>query len=91
MKYYELSKEGDTLASLRFTRTMVSELLTDLSDGEPACALWLNITEISQVSFKVFLEWIIKLCIRNFNSSNNEILDYSLELFKVIYTSLKKN
>lgn len=34
---------------------------------------------------------IIEICVRNFNTGNNEILDYSLELFKTIYTSLKKN
>ena len=41
-------------------------------------------------SFDTFLEYNIQLCINNFRSDKSEIIDYSLELFKTIYTSLKK-
>ena len=42
-------------------------------------------------SFNAFLEYNIKLCINNLQSDKNEIIDYSLELFKTIYTALKKH
>ena len=41
-------------------------------------------------TFDRFLEYNIQLCINNFRSDKSEIIDYSLELFKTIYMSLKK-
>lgn len=91
LKYYELAKQGDNLASLRYIKVLLTELLSDFIEGEPSAALWLNIQDLSKVSFKEFLLYNIQLCINNFRSTQAEIIDYSLDLFKSIYISLKKN
>jgi hypothetical protein len=43
LKYYNLAKDGDSLASLRFIRTLTEELMSDISHGISNTILWLNI------------------------------------------------
>ena len=70
----------------------MTELLADLKEDEPDSILWRNMVYFNGVnsSFNAFLEYNIKLCINNLRSDKNEIIDYSLELFKTIFTALKK-
>ena len=79
MKYYNVAKEGTNIASLRYINTLIGVLLSSLSAGQSDTTLWQNITLMDpSITFKTFLTWNINICINNFNSSNNEIIDYSL-------------
>lgn len=90
LKYYELASKGDSLASLRYIRTLSEEILEECIDGVSTTILWRNIQDLSNATFEEFLKNIINICIRNFSSLNNEIIDYSLDFFKSIYTNLRK-
>jgi hypothetical protein len=91
LKYYELASKGDSLASLRYIKTLAEEILQDCSEGISTTNLWKNIEELSKATFQSFMMNIINICIYNFNNSCSEIIDYSLEFFKSIYTNLRKH
>jgi hypothetical protein len=69
LKYYELASKGDSLAALRYIRTLAEEVLSECSEGVSTTALWRNIEELSQVSFQSFMLNVINTCICNFSSS----------------------
>lgn len=91
LKYYELASKGDCLAALRYIKTLSEEILEECTDGVSNTILWRNIHDLSNATFEDFLKNIINICIRNFSSANNEIIDYSLDFFKSIYTNLRKS
>lgn len=40
IKYYELATKGDTLAKLRYIKTMAEEVMGEFFEGEPHTTLW---------------------------------------------------
>ena len=91
MKYFELSQGGESLACLRYIRTLVEEITVELLDGYPSTTLWSNIYDKTGATFLSFMDNAINICVNNFSTKNNAILDYSMDFFKKIYTILKRN
>ena len=86
-----MASKGDSLASLRYLKTLSEVILTECHEGVSTTGLWLNIFELSKASFESFIMNIINVCISNFTHSSGEVVDYSLEFFKSIYIHLKKH
>jgi len=91
LKYYRLASGCNNLASLRYIKTLVEEVLSECSEGASSTTLWRNIQELQGTSFHDFILAAIYLCVSNFKCRNNEIIDFSLEFFKAIFFNLRKN
>ena len=86
-----MAREGNSLASLRYIRTLAEEVLQECNEGESTTILWKNIQELSHASFENFIMNVIKTCIANFAHPCGEVVDYSLDFFRSIYSLLRKH
>jgi hypothetical protein len=71
LKYYDLAKQGDNLACLRYIKTLVEQVLSECREGKSVTSLWKYIEDISHQTFDDFILYVIQLCIRNFNIPND--------------------
>lgn len=66
LKFYELAKNGDSIASLRYIRAFFEEVMSEFNQDIPANPLWANIQELSPTTFENFILSAINICIINF-------------------------
>jgi hypothetical protein len=76
---------------LRYIRTLAEEVLQECCEGVSTTILWRNIQDLSNATFENFMMNVIKTCINNFSNACGEVVDYSLDFFKSIYSLLRKH
>ncbi len=91
LKYFKVAQNGNTIASLHYIEVLINQVLNEMENGVPSTPLWTHISELEGCTFTDFTLYLLRVCKKNFEQTNTDLIDYALEVFKAIYMKLKKH
>ena len=74
-----------------FIETILNIILSDMNEGVSITSLWTHIKDITNQKFYIFMTFMIQKCLDNFMIADENLIDYSLDILKLIYEKVKRH